>query len=114
LYSAQRPDRLRGGRRARRGARALGFAPEEADLISELLAGGGPWRYNARMIRVNDQYEVEHRPGMTVQDLLAALNFSFKMIVVKIDGQVVLRKDFPATEVPDGAEVQAIHLISGG
>jgi len=66
------------------------------------------------MIRVNDQYDVEYRPGMTVTDLLAALNFSFKMIVVKINGQVILRKDFPTTAVPDGAEVQAIHLISGG
>ena len=66
------------------------------------------------MIRVNEQYEVEHTPGMTVQDLLDALKFSFRMIVVKIDGQVVLRKDFKTTEVPDGAEVQAIHLISGG
>ena len=66
------------------------------------------------MIKVNDQYDVEYRPGMTVQDLLDALKFSFRMIVVKVDGQVVLRKDFGTTEVPDGAEVQAIHLISGG
>ena len=66
------------------------------------------------MIRVNDQYEVAHTPGMTVQDLLAALKFSFKMIVVKVNGQVVLRKDFATTVVPDGADVQAIHLISGG
>lgn len=66
------------------------------------------------MIRVNEQYEVAHVPGMTVQDLLDALRFSFRMIVVKVNGQVVLRKDFRTTEVPDGAEVQAIHLISGG
>ncbi len=66
------------------------------------------------MIRVNDQYDVEYRAGMTVQDLLDALKFSFRMIVVKVNGQVVLRKDFQTTEVPDGAEVQAIHLISGG
>ena len=66
------------------------------------------------MIRVNNQYEVEHRPGMTVQDVLAALKFSFRMIVVKVDGRVVLRKDFATTEVPDGADMQAIHLISGG
>ena len=66
------------------------------------------------MIRVNDQYDVEYRPGMTIQDLLDALKFSFRMIVVKVNGQVVLRKDFETTEVPDGAEVQAIHLISGG
>ena len=66
------------------------------------------------MIRVNDQYDVEHRPGMTVQDVLDALKFSFRMIVVKIDGKVVLKRDFATTEVLDGTEMQAIHLISGG
>lgn len=66
------------------------------------------------MIRVNGQFEVEHRPGMTVQDVLDALKFSFRMIVVKVNGEVVLRKDFGTTPAPDGAEVQAIHLISGG
>jgi thiamine biosynthesis protein ThiS len=66
------------------------------------------------MIRVNDQYDVDYQPGMTVQQVLDALRFSFRMIVVKVNGQVVLRKDFATTEVPDGAEVQAIHLISGG
>ena len=66
------------------------------------------------MIRVNTQYDVEYRPGMTVQDVLDALKFSFRMIVVKIDGKVVLKRDFATTEVPDGIEMQAIHLISGG
>ncbi len=51
---------------------------------------------------------------MTVQDVLDALKFTFRMIVVKIDGQVVLRKDFATTEVPDNSEMQAMHLISGG
>ena len=66
------------------------------------------------MIRVNAQYDVEYQPGMTVQDVLDALKFSFRMIVVKIDGKVVLKRDFAITEVPDGTEMQAIHLISGG
>jgi sulfur carrier protein len=66
------------------------------------------------VIRVNAQYDVEYRPGMTVQDVLDALKFSFRMIVVKIDGVVVLKRDFATTEVPDGADMQAIHLISGG
>jgi sulfur carrier protein len=66
------------------------------------------------VIRVNAQYDVEYRPGMTVQDVLDALKFSFRMIVVKIDGKVVLKRDFATTEVPDGADMQAIHLISGG
>jgi len=66
------------------------------------------------MIRVNNQYDVEWQAGMTVQDLLDGLKFSFRMIVVKINGQVVLRPDFATTPVPEGAEVQAIHLIGGG
>ncbi len=66
------------------------------------------------MIRVNDQYEVEWRAGLTVQDLLDELNFSFRMIVVKVNGRVVLRPEYATAPVPDGAEVQALHLISGG
>jgi thiamine biosynthesis protein ThiS len=66
------------------------------------------------MIRVNNQYEVEWRPGMTVQDLLDELKFTFRMIAVKVNGAVVLRPDYACTPVPDGAEVQALHLISGG
>ncbi len=66
------------------------------------------------MIHVNGQYEVPWQPGMTVQDVLDALKFTFRMIVVKIDGQVVLRKDFATTPVPDDCAMQAIHLISGG
>lgn len=66
------------------------------------------------MIRVNDQYEVEWQPGMTVQDLLDELTFTFRMIVVKVNGKVVLRPDYATTLVPEGAEVQAVHLISGG
>jgi thiamine biosynthesis protein ThiS len=68
----------------------------------------------ARMIRVNNQYDLEWRPGMTVQDVLDALKFTFRMIAVKVNGHPVLRRDFADTEVPDGAEVWALHMISGG
>ncbi|MBM4456843.1 MAG: sulfur carrier protein ThiS [Chloroflexi bacterium] len=51
---------------------------------------------------------------MTVQDVLDALKFTFRMIVVKVNGVVVLRPDYATTLVPDGAEMQALHLISGG
>jgi len=66
------------------------------------------------MIRVNGQYELAWQPGLTVQDVLDALKFSFRMIVVKVNGKVVLRRDFATTPVPDGTEVEAIHMISGG
>jgi sulfur carrier protein len=66
------------------------------------------------IIRVNNQYEVAWRPGMTVQDVLDELKFSFRMIAVKVNGDTVLRPDYATTPVPDSADVQAIHLTSGG
>ena len=66
------------------------------------------------MIRVNSQYDLEWRLGMTVQDVLDALKFTFRMIAVRVNGQPVLRRNFAVTEVPDGAEVLALHMISGG
>ena len=66
------------------------------------------------MIRINRQYDVEWRPGMTVQDVLDELNFTFRMIAVRVNGQVVRRADYATTPVPDGAQVEALHMISGG
>ena len=66
------------------------------------------------MIRVNNKFDVDWRPGMTVQDVLDVLNFSFRMIVVRVDGVVVMQEDWETTEVPDDTQMQALHLISGG
>ncbi len=52
--------------------------------------------------------------GMTVQDALDLMNYTFIMLVVKINGRVVLREDYGSTLIPNGAEVLVIHLISGG
>lgn len=51
---------------------------------------------------------------MTVQDALDLMNYTFIMLVVKINGEVVLRADYASTLIPNGAEVLVIHLISGG
>ena len=66
------------------------------------------------MIRVNNQYEVAWRPGMTVQDVLDELRFSFRLIAVRLNGQPVLRPDYATTLVPEDADMQAIHMIGGG
>ncbi len=65
------------------------------------------------MIRVNGE-SLEHRPGMTVQDILDARKYIFRMLAVSVNGQVVARKDYKTTVVPDEADVQVIHMISGG
>jgi sulfur carrier protein len=65
------------------------------------------------MITVNGT-PLEHTPGMTVADVLKARNYIFRMLAVSVNGQLVPRKAYATTTVPDGADVQVIHMISGG
>ncbi len=65
------------------------------------------------MITVNSD-PMPYRSGMTVQDILDDRKFIFRMLAVSVNGQVIPRKDYKTTEIPDGAEVQVIHMISGG
>ncbi len=65
------------------------------------------------MITVNAE-PLDHTDGMTVADILRIRNFIFRMLVVQVNGQVVRRPDYATTVIPDGADVQVIHLISGG
>jgi len=54
---------------------------------------------------------VEHE---TITRLLRRMNYSFPLVVVKIDGQVIPKSRYSDTIVPDGSVVEVIHLISGG
>jgi sulfur carrier protein len=65
------------------------------------------------MITVNGD-KMEFRAGMTVQDILTAKNYIFRMLAVSVNGEIVARKDYKTTVVPDEADVQVIHMISGG
>ncbi|MGC4120665.1 MAG: sulfur carrier protein ThiS [Myxococcales bacterium] len=65
------------------------------------------------MITVNGD-PLQHTPNMTVRDVLRARSFVFPLLIVRIDGELVAREAFDQTKVPDGAEVQVLHLMSGG
>jgi sulfur carrier protein len=66
------------------------------------------------MITVNGD-KFEWKDGLTVQDILDTKNYTFRMISVWINGEVVQnRGDYAVTPVPDGGEVEIIHMISGG
>jgi sulfur carrier protein len=41
-------------------------------------------------------------------------NFVFPLLVVRVNGELVPRDQFDRAPVPDGADVQVMHLMSGG
>lgn len=65
------------------------------------------------MITVNGE-PVEWREGMTVRDILRERKYSFPLLIVRIDGRLVERTAYDSTPVPDGSEVDVLHLMSGG
>lgn len=66
------------------------------------------------MIRLNNREEIEWEEGLTISRLLQRMRYSFPHIVVTIDGEVVPPEEYPTRLIPDGANVQVIHLIAGG
>ena len=65
------------------------------------------------MITVNGK-EVAYEEGMTVKRLLEIMNYTFPMIIVRVNGKLVLREDWETFVIPPGAKVQALHQIAGG
>ena len=65
------------------------------------------------MIKVNGE-SMEHAPEMTVRTVLQKRNFKFPLLVVSVNGVFVPREAYDTTVVGDGAEVQVLHMISGG
>lgn len=51
---------------------------------------------------------------ITVADLLKIKNFTFRMLVVKINDVVVKKDEYSTATIVDSDNVQVIHLISGG
>ncbi|MBF0543719.1 MAG: sulfur carrier protein ThiS [Candidatus Riflebacteria bacterium] len=65
------------------------------------------------MIKVNDK-PFDYIEGMTVSDVIRKGNFQFPLLIVKIDEVYIPRDMYNSTKVTDGADVQIIHLVSGG
>lgn len=66
-----------------------------------------------KTITVNTQ-TVPWEENMTIDRILQVMRYSFRMLVVKVDGRLVKKNDYASTVVPEGAVVEVIHLISGG
>ncbi|TSA30012.1 MAG: sulfur carrier protein ThiS [Bacteroidetes bacterium] len=65
-------------------------------------------------ITLNNRVETLEVVRLTVSELLKVKNFTFKMLIVKINGKLINKTEYDTAEIADGDDVQVIHLISGG
>lgn len=58
----------------------------------------------------------EHIDGdvISIQHLLEVKNFTFKMLVIKINGKLIRKNEYAKAMVNNGDNVTVLHLVSGG
>lgn len=66
------------------------------------------------MIRVNDLHDVPWREGLTVQDVLDHLKYSYALITVSIGEDVIEPEHYADTLVPANCAMTVFHLAHGG
>ena len=65
-------------------------------------------------ITLNNNPETFKADKLTISELLKIKNYTFRMLIIKINGKLIKKDEYDTASVKDGDEVNVIHLISGG
>lgn len=65
-------------------------------------------------IILNNRPDTFDCDGLTFEQLIERKNFSFKMLVTKLNGQLVKKEERSSVLIKDGDTVIVLHLVSGG
>jgi thiamine biosynthesis protein ThiS len=65
-------------------------------------------------IILNNNKETLQDANLSVADLIRLKNFTFRLLVTKVNGQLVRKEDREKVFIKDGDDVMVLHLISGG
>lgn len=65
-------------------------------------------------IVLNNRSEIFEADTLSISEIIEQKNFTFKLLVTKINGKLVKKEDRGTAFVIDGDNVLILHLISGG
>ena len=65
-------------------------------------------------IILNNRPESFDQETLSISELLAVKNFTFKMLVIKVNGKLVKKESYPDFIIKSGDNVTVLHLVSGG
>lgn len=65
-------------------------------------------------IILNNREEEFDGETITVSEMLDLKKFSFRMRIVKVNGNLISRDNYDTTFINDGDNVQMFYLMSGG
>lgn len=65
-------------------------------------------------ILLNNRNEIIDREQVTVNELLDIKHFTWKLLVIKVNGILVQRQDYDSKIITEGDDVSVFHLVTGG
>ena len=65
-------------------------------------------------ITLNNRSETFTQERLTITQLLEVKNYTFKMLVIKVNGKLVKKDEYSSFEINEGDDVTVLHLVSGG
>jgi len=65
-------------------------------------------------ILLNNREDIIDGENITVTDLLQIKKMTFRMRIIKINGNLIEKNMYDKTVIKDGDNVQVIYLMSGG
>ncbi len=65
-------------------------------------------------ITLNNRKENIEQGPISLAELIEHKNFSFKLLVTKVNGKLVKKEERDKVMIRPGDEVQVLHMISGG
>ncbi len=65
-------------------------------------------------IILNNREEEFGRESMTINEMLILKKYSFRMRIIKVNGELIPREKYDSTIIQDGDKIQMLYLMSGG
>ena len=65
-------------------------------------------------ILLNNREEEFDAEEMSVSDMLKLKKFSFRMRIIKVNGELIPKEKYDSTKIYNGDNIQMLYLMSGG
>ncbi len=62
----------------------------------------------------NKVVDFKSRDKLTVNELLKLRNFTYKLLIVRINNKIISKENYDNSIIKDGDDVVVLHLIAGG
>jgi thiamine biosynthesis protein ThiS len=65
-------------------------------------------------ILLNNREEEFGLEALSISEMITLKKFSFKLRIIKVNGQFIPKEKYDSTIIRDGDSVQMLYLMSGG